>query len=121
MQENNEVKVTAIGVFESCPDEKLSQDYYESLNKFILSEAHLQENISTVKIHQMSSKQQGKLFVHLVKVELTSIQLHQEALGKKWLAQGKQDKTNAWKHPVISRLCLPLSYLVEIWTYKHTV
>ena len=71
MQENNEVKVTAIGVFESCPDEKLSQDYYESLNKFILSEAHLQENISTVKFHQKSSKQQGELFVHLVKVELT--------------------------------------------------
>ena len=72
VSEDSEVKVYATGVFENCPDAELSECYFESLKKFILSEKHLEENISSVKIAQMSSQQLRSLyFVHRVKVEIT--------------------------------------------------
>ena len=71
VQEQCEVKVTGIGVFENCPDANLSKEYFESLKKFVLSESHLQDNISSVKIAQLSSRQLGtQLYEHSVKVEI---------------------------------------------------
>ena len=71
VEEDIEVKVFATGVFENCPDGNLSEDYFVSLRKFILSENHLQQNISSIKIAQLSSTQLGEqLFVHTVKVEI---------------------------------------------------
>ena len=55
VSEETEVKVLATGIFENCPDNNLSEDYYESLRKFILSEKHLEENISSVKFAKLPS------------------------------------------------------------------
>ena len=69
--EDTEEKVYATGVFENCPDANLSEDYFESLKRFVLSESHLQDNIDGVKIVQLSSRQLGpQLYVHLVNAEL---------------------------------------------------
>ena len=72
-EEETEVKVIATGVYEDCPDEHLSEEYYESLRKFVLSENHLQCNINSVKIAQLSSSRQFRswLYVNTVKVELS--------------------------------------------------
>ena len=70
VEEEQEVRVSATGVFENCPDEKLSDDYYESLRKFVLSEKHLEENISCVNLAHLSSRQLRQKFVHTVKVEI---------------------------------------------------
>ena len=70
--EHSEVKVYATGVFENCPDETLTEDYYVSLRKFVTSETHLQDNIASIKMAQLSSRQLGsQLFVHLVNVEMS--------------------------------------------------
>ena len=70
--EHSEVKVYATGVFENCPDESLTEDYYVSLRKFVTSETHLEDNIASVKMAQLSSRQLGsQLFVHLVNVEIS--------------------------------------------------
>ena len=70
--EQSEVKVYATGVFENCPDRTLTEDYYESLRKFATSETHLEDNIASVKMAHLSSRQLGpQLFVHLVNVEIT--------------------------------------------------
>ena len=66
------MKVLATGIFENCPENNLSGDYYESLRKFILSEKHLEENISSVKFAKLPSRQLGmNQFVHKVKLLAT--------------------------------------------------
>jgi hypothetical protein len=55
VREESEVKVLATGVFENCPDETLSEDYYLSFRKFVCSETHLQSNITGITIKQLSS------------------------------------------------------------------
>ena len=57
-----EVKLFATGVFENCPDETLSDDYFESRKKFIFSEKHLEENISCVKFAHLSTRQLREAF-----------------------------------------------------------
>ena len=42
-------EVFATAEFENCPDEILSEDYFESLRKFMLSEQHLQNNMQDIK------------------------------------------------------------------------
>ena len=65
------MKVLATGIFENCPDPTLSEDYYVSLQKFILSEKHLQSNISDVKFFPTSSRQSSPLrYLHVVSVEI---------------------------------------------------
>ena len=73
VREESEVKVFATGVFENCPDETLSEDYYFSLRKFVCSETHLQSNIAGINIAQLSSNRQtrSQLFMHRVQVELS--------------------------------------------------
>ena len=72
VHEQSEVKVIGVGVFENCPDENLSEEYFGSLKKFILSESHLQENIANIKILQLSSRQLGEqLFDDSVNVEIS--------------------------------------------------
>ena len=59
-------------MFENCPDDDLSEEYFVSLQKFILSEKHLEENISSVKIAKLSTRQLlARQFLHTVKVELS--------------------------------------------------
>ena len=71
-QEHREVKVYATGIFENCPDQRLFDEYFESLQKFILSENHLQSNISNVKIVPTSSRQTSHLlYTNAVSVEIT--------------------------------------------------
>ena len=70
--EQSEVIVYATGIFENCPDQRLFDEYFESLQKFILSENHLQSNISNVKIVPTSSRQTSHLlYTHAVSVEIT--------------------------------------------------
>ena len=70
--EHSEVKVYATGVFENCPDKTLTDDSYVSLRKFVMSETHLEDNIASVKMAQLSSRQLGpQLFVHLVNLEIS--------------------------------------------------
>ena len=70
--ERKEVKVYATGTFENCPDCELSEDYFASLKKFILSENHLQNNISDIKTVHLTSRQLDNLmFVHTVSVEIS--------------------------------------------------
>ena len=71
-QEQKEVKVHATGLFENCPDPCLSDEYFLSLQKFILSESHLQNNISDVKMAAVSSRQTSPMvYTHTVSVEIT--------------------------------------------------
>ena len=70
--EQDEVKVFATGIFENCPDYELHEDYLLSMRKFILSENHLQSNISDVRTAPLSSRQSSsKLYTHTVSVEMT--------------------------------------------------
>ena len=70
-EEETELKVIATGVYEDCPDEHLSEEYYESLRKFVLSENHLQCNINSVKIAQLSSSRQFRSWLYVHTVELS--------------------------------------------------
>ena len=71
-EESSEVKVFATGLFENCPDQYLTEDYFVSLRKFILSENHLQNNISDIKTVHLSSRQLSSLmFIHTVSVEIS--------------------------------------------------
>ena len=47
--ENSEVRVYATANFKKCPDQNLTEYYFESLRKFILRENHLQNNIGQIK------------------------------------------------------------------------
>ena len=70
-QEQSEVNVNATGVFEDCPDPRLNYEYFLSLQKFILSESHLQNNISDVKMFPVSSRQTSPMmYKHTVSVEI---------------------------------------------------
>ena len=72
LQEESEVKVCATGIFENCPDPTLEEDYFVSMKKFILSETHLQSNISNVSIVPISSRLSSpRLYIHTVSVEMT--------------------------------------------------
>ena len=65
-------EVFATAEFENCPDEILSEDYFESLRKFILSEQHLQNNIQDIKTSFLTSRRtNGGLFLHSVAVKIT--------------------------------------------------
>ena len=96
--EDSEVKIFATGVFENCPEEKLSEDYFVSLRKFICSETHLENNISGVKFAHLSSRQINRHFVHSVKVEISvkTDQLCEPPLAylKKHLASNDWLKSN---------------------------
>ena len=59
VSEQSEEKVYATGLFENCPDANLSEEYLVSLRKFICGESHLEENIASVKIEQLPSRQLG--------------------------------------------------------------
>ena len=70
--EPSETNVNAMGVFENCPDDRLSEEYFVSLCKFILSEKHLEDNISSVKFARTGSRQIAhQQFVHTVNVQIS--------------------------------------------------
>ena len=68
-----------------------------------MSESHLQDNIASVKLAQLSSRQLGpQLYVHLVKVELAvktsrlreppSVYMRKHLANNKWL-KGKKTRS----------------------------
>jgi hypothetical protein len=70
--EPSETNVNAMGVFENCPDDRLSEEYFVSLRKFILSEKHLEDNISSVKFVRTGSRQIAhQQFVHTMNVQMS--------------------------------------------------
>ena len=64
--------VLATAVFENCPDENLSQDYSESLRRFILSEDHLQKNLGKIEMGLVSTRRSNSgFFLHSVLVRIS--------------------------------------------------
>ena len=67
----SEVKVIATAKFENCPDEHLSNEYGDSLQRFLASEQHLCQNIASAEFqHQSSRSFRSNVFVHTVSVVL---------------------------------------------------
>ena len=67
------VTVRATAVFENCPDENLTEDYFGSLQKFLASEDHLKRNILSVnvKTSNLASRESGNgMFTHTLLVDM---------------------------------------------------
>ena len=64
------VPVYCIATFENCPDEELTQDYADSLRRYLASEDHLCHNISSAEFKHVSTRRLGSRFVHTVEVIL---------------------------------------------------
>ena len=63
------VPVYCLATFENCPDSQLSQDYGDSLKRFLTSEPHLEQNIATAEFqHQSSRSLRNNMNVHTVSV-----------------------------------------------------
>ena len=63
--------VCATAVFECCPHDQLQEDDLESLNRFILSENHLKQNIVKVNFESLSTRSfRNNFFTHTLSVEL---------------------------------------------------
>ena len=65
--------VRATAVFENCPDENLTEDYFGSLQQFVGSEDHLKRNISSlnVKTSNLASRESGNgMFTHTLLVDM---------------------------------------------------
>ena len=50
------VPVFGITVFENCPHEFLTEEYSESLKRFVTSEEHLAQNIANTEFKYQSSR-----------------------------------------------------------------
>ena len=64
------VPVYCIATFENCPDEELTQDYSDSLRRYLASEDHLCYNISSAVFNHLSTRKLRGRFVHTVEVVL---------------------------------------------------
>jgi hypothetical protein len=65
------VPVCCLAVFENCPDEKLTEEYGNSLQRYLASEQHRCQNIvSTQFYHESTRSFRNKIFVHIVAVFL---------------------------------------------------
>ena len=63
--------VCATAVFENCPHPQLEQEDIESLQRFLVSENHLKQNIVNVNLNNLSSRSfRNNLFTHTISVEL---------------------------------------------------
>lgn len=63
------IQVHCIATFENCPDSQISQDYGESLNRFLTSETHLEQNIASARSQHLSSRSlRNNTHVHTVSV-----------------------------------------------------
>ena len=50
------IPVYCIATLENCPDSSLNEEYGESIRRFLLSEQHLVQNISSVDLQHLSSR-----------------------------------------------------------------
>ena len=50
------IPVYAIATLENCPDAELNNEYGESIKRFLFSETHLVQNISSVDLQHLSSR-----------------------------------------------------------------
>ena len=63
------VSVFCVATFENCPDSQLSEDYGDSLRRYLTSEPHLSQNIARAEFQHLSSRSfRNNLFVHTVSV-----------------------------------------------------
>ena len=78
MNETNEVKnipevitVHATALITESPDEEISAEYAQSLQKFIFNQEHLKRNIANYDLEHLSSrKMRTSLFTHTAGVKL---------------------------------------------------
>ena len=64
------VPVYCIAVLENCPDEKLSQEYEDSLRRYLASEEHLSRNILSAQFVHETTRSLRNSFTHTVAVLL---------------------------------------------------
>ena len=64
------VPVYCLAVLENCPDENLSQEYEDSLRRYLASEEHLSRNIVSAQFVHETSRSLRNSFVHTVAVVL---------------------------------------------------
>ena len=65
------VPVYCLAVFENCPDEELTEEYGNSLQRYLASEQHLCQNIVSAQFnHESTRRFRNNLFVHTVAVIL---------------------------------------------------
>ena len=63
--------VHATAVFVNCPHQQLVQEDVDSLQRFLLSESHLKQNIVKVNLENLSSRSfRNDLFTHTLSVEM---------------------------------------------------
>ena len=64
------IPVYSIAILENCPDEKLNDDYGQSIRRFLSSEQHLMQNITAVDLQHMSSRSFRNTHTHTVSVTI---------------------------------------------------
>ena len=63
--------VFAVATFENCPDGQLSQDYVDSLMRYLRSEPHLEQNVASAELHHLSTRSfRNSVFVHTIDVKI---------------------------------------------------
>ena len=65
------IPVYCIATLENCPDSGLNEEYGESIRRFLLSEQHLVQNISSVDLQHLSSRSfRNNSHMHTVSVTI---------------------------------------------------
>ena len=64
-----EIPVYCIATVENCPDSVVTEDYYQSIRRFLGSEQHLVQNISSAELQYISSRSfRNNLYTHTVSI-----------------------------------------------------
>lgn len=64
-----EIPVYCTALIENCPDCELTEDYYQSIRRFLVSEEHLVKNISSAELQFISSRLfRSNLYTHTVSI-----------------------------------------------------
>ena len=64
------VPVHCIATFDNCPDEEITEDYADSLRRYLTSEDHLNHNIMSANFKHVSTRRLRNRFIHTVEVVL---------------------------------------------------
>ena len=63
------IPVYCSATLENCPDSHLNEEYGESIKRFLVSEQHLEQNISSAELQYVSSKScRNNLYSHTVSI-----------------------------------------------------
>ena len=66
---SDEVPVYCTATVDNCPDSELNDDYYQSIRRFLVSEQHLVQNISSAELQFVSSRSsRNNLYTHTVSI-----------------------------------------------------